>query len=412
MDGMRARAISIKTILVLALLLISLLLSSLTFSHAVVIENESYEQQSVTSDNTILIAGDFQFFDITLDDSFNKISIIAFHGDIIPDSEYRSIENYYKWEYDNGVWKDISGHESSYIKSLNCSKENNTFVFCIGIDKKARPGCWTIKVIVDDDKELSSSEIVLVAAGFNLFLPALLGVFEPCVKNKKIQGVVDFICSDKKRVLVDSEKNVEERVDDLLRRHETHDQKEKQVDEVPDYFIFYNKKTINDESAQTIVSTYHRSKLKSIASNVASSLFFVKNLGRIDGFNRFFVILISIILLSVAFIPFITSSNDTKEVTPDIIVLNVQSYPTVGGKWTVMFNTVGEADLVIRATNGTKWSNTNEKNDLRFLELRCGNKTFDYEWVNNSVYIANFSCEEICYETSKVLTSGKHQIIF
>ncbi len=412
MDGMRARAISIKTIFVLALMLISLLLSSLTFSHAVVLDDENSEQQSVSSDNTVLVASDFQFFDITLDNSFDKICIIAFHGDSIPDSKHRSIENCYKWEYDNGVWKDVSGHESSYIKPLECSRQNNTFIFCIGIDKKARPGCWTVKVIVDDDKEVSSSETVLVVAGFNLFLPALLGVFEPCVRSKKIHGVVDFICSDKKRALVDSEKNVEERVDEILRRHETYEQKEKPVDGTPDYFIFYDKKTVKDESAQSIVSTYHRSKLKAIVGNAASSLFFVKNWGRIDGFRRFFAVLLAFILLSVAFIPFISSSDDDDNSPQHITIINVQSYPTVGGKWAVMFTTIGKADLTITAVNGTTWSDTNENNDLRFLELRCGNETLHYEWVNNSIYIANFSCDETCYETSKVLTLGKHHLEF
>ncbi|ODS41672.1 MAG: hypothetical protein A7315_00730 [Candidatus Altiarchaeales archaeon WOR_SM1_79] len=93
-----------------------------------------------------------------------------------------------------------------------------------------------------------------------------------------------------------------------------------------------------------------------------------------------------------------------------IKILNVQSYPVVGGKWTVKFETRGTADLTIKAVNGTTWSNVNGNNDLKFLEIKCKDKVLDYRWVNNSVFIENYSCNGTGYETSKVLTSGKHTI--
>ena len=37
-------------------------------------------------------------------------------------------------------------------------------------------------------------------------------------------------------------------------------------------------------------------------------------------------------------------------------IINVQSYPTVGGNWTLRFNTTGKANLTITAVNGTTWT--------------------------------------------------------
>jgi|GEM_PF-2042048 len=104
-------------------------------------------------------------------------------------------------------------------------------------------------------------------------------------------------------------------------------------------------------------------------------------------------------------------SNETYEL--EITIINVQSYPMVGKNWTVMFNTTGIANLTITAANGTKWSNTNEDHDLKFLEIKCGSDILDYEWINDeSVFIQDYECNEIGYETSKVLTEGIHTIEF
>ena len=71
-------------------------------------------------------------------------------------------------------------------------------------------------------------------------------------------------------------------------------------------------------------------------------------------------------------------------------IINPQSYPTVGGTWTVMFNTSGKADLAITAVNGTEFNK-----DLDFPEVRCGDETLNYK------------CSETGTETSKVIASGK-----
>ena len=111
-------------------------------------------------------------------------------------------------------------------------------------------------------------------------------------------------------------------------------------------------------------------------------------------------------------------SNDTYEI--DITIIDVQSYPTVGGNWTARFTTTGMANLTITAVNGTTWSNWSEDSslyDLKFLEIRRGDETLNYTWIHNgpdnsSVFIENYSSDEIGYVMTKVLTSGVHVLEF
>ncbi len=96
----------------------------------------------------------------------------------------------------------------------------------------------------------------------------------------------------------------------------------------------------------------------------------------------------------------------------DINVINVKSYPTVGGEWTVKFTTEGSADLVITPVDGTTWSDLSEDGDLKFLEIKCGDQVLDYQWRGDSVFISDYSCGVVSFETSKVLTSGSHFLEF
>jgi len=103
-------------------------------------------------------------------------------------------------------------------------------------------------------------------------------------------------------------------------------------------------------------------------------------------------------------------SNQTYEL--EITVLNVQSYPMVGGNWTVRFNTTGTSDLTITAVNGTTFG-TSSPDDLEFLQLKCGDTLVNTSWINNSIFVSNYSCDnQTGFETSKVLTSGKHHLEF
>ena len=114
-------------------------------------------------------------------------------------------------------------------------------------------------------------------------------------------------------------------------------------------------------------------------------------------------------------------SNQTYEL--EITIINVQSYPTVGGNWTVRFNTSGVANLTISAYNSTTWTNYSENSslyDLKFLEIKCGNETLDYELLGTncfisgdcSVFVPDYSCNSTGYETSKVLADGIHDLEF
>jgi parallel beta-helix repeat protein len=105
-------------------------------------------------------------------------------------------------------------------------------------------------------------------------------------------------------------------------------------------------------------------------------------------------------------------SNQSFEVGADITVINVQSYPTVGGNWGVEFRTVGCANLTITAVNGTTWSRADEEGDLQFLEIKCGDQILNYTWINDSVFIEDYSCNLTGHEVSKVLTPAAHTLQF
>ncbi|MBW3005010.1 hypothetical protein KY310_04210, partial [Candidatus Woesearchaeota archaeon] len=90
-----------------------------------------------------------------------------------------------------------------------------------------------------------------------------------------------------------------------------------------------------------------------------------------------------------------------------IQIINVQSYPTINGNWTVQFNTTGTANLTIIGTSGTHFTV-----DLQFLELKCGNNVINASYDGDKVFVANFSCNETAYETSRVITKGRHHLNF
>ncbi len=105
-------------------------------------------------------------------------------------------------------------------------------------------------------------------------------------------------------------------------------------------------------------------------------------------------------------------SNETFEI--ELTILNVQSYPVVGGNWSVSFNTTGIAPLRIRAYNGTTWSDVTEDKDLKFLAVQCGGIQQDSTWIgeNSTVLVDNYTCANLSKETSRVITSGVHTLEF
>ncbi|MCK5260779.1 MAG: DUF2341 domain-containing protein [Thermoplasmatales archaeon] len=294
------------------------------------IKDVRFKEQHVSISNPILIAGSYHCFDVSLITEAQKITIIAYQGDDIPDPQDRSLKNYYRWEYDHGIWKDVSGHDSLYIRSSKCLEENHTYSFYLGIDNKANPGRWTIKVIVDDT-EVSSTPSFVIVASFNFFLSAIIGISKPNVIGKKLLVNSDLICSDRKRIMVGSENNIEERVDKVLRKDTISEHKEKSTGETLDLFLLDETPSPENELIKSTASTYPRSRLKKGQSNALNSLFFNKKWGgnngfcpvKLGGYKKFLAIILTIVLLFVAFVPIISPQETTSSSYPSISSFDV-----------------------------------------------------------------------------------------
>jgi hypothetical protein len=99
------------------------------------------------------------------------------------------------------------------------------------------------------------------------------------------------------------------------------------------------------------------------------------------------------------------------EIQAQINVINVQSYPIQGGNWTVYFTTTGTADLNITGINGTQFGNATPA-DLQFLLLNNGTTALNVTRQGNSIIYHNYSSNQTGYETSHVITFGKHHLMF
>ncbi len=111
------------------------------------------------------------------------------------------------------------------------------------------------------------------------------------------------------------------------------------------------------------------------------------------------------------YIEWIVPHLSTQNFNISINVLNVQSYPIVGGTWSVKFDTLGTANLTIRAINQTSFGDA-FPDDLKFLELRCANKIVNYTIQGGEIFSPNYTCNETGQETSLVMTEGKHYLEF
>ncbi|RLJ00338.1 MAG: hypothetical protein DRP06_02100 [Candidatus Aenigmatarchaeota archaeon] len=85
-------------------------------------------------------------------------------------------------------------------------------------------------------------------------------------------------------------------------------------------------------------------------------------------------------------------------------ILNPQIHPILYENWTVEFNTKGIANLTIIALNKTV--------DLHFLEIKCGNQTLNYSWINNSVFILDYSCNSTGCLILKILSLEDNSLKF
>ncbi len=107
-------------------------------------------------------------------------------------------------------------------------------------------------------------------------------------------------------------------------------------------------------------------------------------------------------------VKWITPSLSEQTYVVEISVLNVQSYPTINGNWTVRFTTSGAENLTIQGFSGTSFTD-----DLEFLELKCGDEILNADYDGERVFYENYSCDDFeGRETSKVVTYGKHNLMF
>ena len=90
-----------------------------------------------------------------------------------------------------------------------------------------------------------------------------------------------------------------------------------------------------------------------------------------------------------------------------ITILTIQSYPMVGGLWTVEFETTGISTLKVTPFNGTEWGT-----DLVFQGVYCGDTQVNTVRINNSYVVNLWSCAEKGREVSKVISHGKHHLMF
>ncbi len=89
-------------------------------------------------------------------------------------------------------------------------------------------------------------------------------------------------------------------------------------------------------------------------------------------------------------------SNDTYEI--ELTIINLQSYPVVGGSWKVLFDTSGTADLKVTAVEDTVWhENYQYGDDINFISLYCGSQLIEGEWVEstNILLFQNYNYENL-----------------
>jgi len=218
MDGMYASNYSLKTVVFLVLILMPFVLSGISFSKPISTNNLDYIENIDSSNNYIFIAGSYQYFEVRCHNETEKISIIFFHDNLFYEKQNISPSNFYQWEYNNGDWEDASGHDTQYIIQSECKKENDTFYFYIGLDNKATPGHWNIKIIINDGEILSFNNCIAVIAQFNLFLSSFIAFYQPRLMNKKSIFDIDYICTDKKKIKVVLKENINQVVDKVINK--------------------------------------------------------------------------------------------------------------------------------------------------------------------------------------------------
>ena len=345
------KRISFKSIILIVVLILPLIFSISSLSNPVSIKDIYCEKHTGPSK---LFVGDFTYFNVTVNVDAEKVCIIAYHGNSIPPVNERNVGNYYRWEYKSGIWQDNSSHDSKYIKPDNCEKNNNNYSFFIKIDNKVKPGKWTVKILIDDEEVEDASNSYIIISQLNVILTAIIGIYEPIYKDKKTIADLDIFSSEKKRIMDESKDNIDNIVDEVLRRNPSRkkDDNENAIDvisysDVKPFFV--------DESIKTSNSNYQKSKLRIKQNKFYNSILFNKNLGggiffnlgKKDIINRFFTIFFTFILLTFIFMPTINTQDMVSSNNP--IISSFSVYPeNVNPNETVLINVTASDTIGIK----------------------------------------------------------------
>jgi hypothetical protein len=403
--------------MVILVILTPFLLVILNYNGVVAAQRMS--PQEISLNDTVLVAGEFRYLNVTILKGTEKITIMAFSGTDPPMQQNRSIENFYQWEYDDGIWKDACGYATSSLDLSHCHRNNNTVSFYIQISQGAKPGSWTILVLVDN-KVISANSFKLFVSNLCFFFSTMIGIFEPPLREKYFFQENNVKTFEREKRLLTVKNNIEKIVDATLKEKASFS---KEVEPFNDHMDLCDgpfTSPIQQASLRPTVALYPRSKLKDFGVNIKESLSITKRQGRggigfstknNDVMKRVGTMILLCMMLSASVLPIIGMVGRNENLG-EITILNPQCYPPIGGVWTVLFTTVGCANLTITAINGTTWSDSDQDHDLEFLRCLRGNETLAYSWVNNSVCILNFSSNETCAEVSEVLQPGFHTLMF
>jgi len=272
-----------------------------------------------------------------------------------------------------------------------------------------KPVKWIKTVKAENNETIAKS----VNVPFNIPEDA----FNLAVKDAKLDKIID-----KNKIVVKPNKEMgvlKELKEDKTKEKEFEFEDSFEINETKEYIVEYEteapvsvEKKINNYKKQIIVSSdvhytnvlaYTDLPAEAKAENIM--LYWVRNntkelfrdVNYYDSNNNSLVDKIEWIIPGL--------SNQTFEV--EITVLNVQSYPTVGGEWIVQFTTTGLNNLTITAVNGTTYGDS-APDDLDFIELKCGQDIVNASFDGSSVFVEDYECNETAYHTVRVLTEGVH----
>ena len=97
--------------------------------------------------------------------------------------------------------------------------------------------------------------------------------------------------------------------------------------------------------------------------------------------------------------------------TIEINVINIQSYPVVGGEWKIEFTTQGREGLTITGMSHDEYKTIFDE-DVEFKSLRCGQAEIQTLKQGNSYLAGTWECADKGILTVKVLKPGKHHLQF